>query len=266
MVLIGLLVLAVLGAGWILVVSPERQQASKLNAQVSSAQSALSSAEAQLTHARSDQAQYSAAYASVVSLGKAVPPSQEVPSLIYQLAQASNQKDVEFSSITSTSATGPSASTTPSASAPASTTTSKTTATAAASTAAAGSTAAASTAAAFTQMPFTFVFNGDFFDLEHLFHRLDSFASVSSSGQVAVSGRLLTIQSIKLTPTSTDGTPTSGSHELSGTITATAYELPAGQGLTGSASSAAPGAVTPTAASPTGSSSPTAPAIARVTP
>jgi hypothetical protein len=256
MVLIGLLVLAVLGAGWILVVSPERQQASKLNAQVSSAQSALSSAEAQLAHARSDQAQYASAYASVVSLGKAVPPSQEVPSLIYQLAEASNQKDVEFSSITSTSATGPSASAT------ASTTTSKSTATAAGSTA-----ATASTAAAFTQMPFTFVFNGNFFDLEHLFHRLDSFASVSSTGQVAVSGRLLTIQSIKLSPTSTDGTPAGGvSHELSGTITATAYELPPGQSLTGSSSSALPGAATPTAASPTGSSSPTAPAIARVTP
>jgi Tfp pilus assembly protein PilO len=263
MVLIGLLVLAVLGAGWILVISPERQQASKLNAQVSSAQSALSSAEAQLAHARSDQAQYAAAYASVVSLGKAVPPSQEVPSLIYQLAEASNQKDVEFSSITSTSATGPSASTT----ATASTTASKTAATGAPGTAAAASTAAASTAAAFTQMPFTFVFNGNFFDLEHLFHRLDSFASVSSSGRVAVSGRLLTIQSIKLSPVSTDGTPAGGiSHELSGTITATAYQLPAGQSLTGSASSAAPGAATPTAGSPTGSTSPTAPAIARVTP
>jgi Tfp pilus assembly protein PilO len=266
MVLIGLLVLAVLGAGWILVVSPERQQASKLNAQVSSAQSALSSAEAQLAHARSDQSQYAAAYASVVSLGKAVPPSQEVPSLIYQLAEASNQKDVEFSSITSTSATGPSASA--STTATASTTASKTAATGASGTAAAASTAASSSAAAaFTQMPFTFVFNGNFFDLEHLFHRLDSFASVSSSGRVAVSGRLLTIQSIKLSPVSTDGTPAGGiSHELSGTITATAYQLPAGQSLTSSASSAAPGAATPTAASPTGSTSPTAPAIARVTP
>ena len=43
------------------------------------------------------------------SLGKAVPASEEVPSLIYQLAQASNQKHVEFSSI-STGANGAGAS------------------------------------------------------------------------------------------------------------------------------------------------------------
>lgn len=251
MVLIGILMLAVLGAGWILVVSPERKQAGKLEAQVSTAQSTLASAEGQLAHARSDQSQYTAAYASVVNLGKAVPPSQEVPSLIFQLSEASNQKNVEFSSITSSSGSASSAS--------ASSTTSSTTATTA---------SAGAAAAAFSQMPFTFVFNGNFFDLEHLFHRLDSFASVSSSGQATVSGRLLTIQSIKLSPSSTGGS-TAGSapqHELSGTITATAYELPAGQSLTGSASSAAPGGVTPAAAGSTASSSPTAPAIARVTP
>jgi hypothetical protein len=53
------------------------------------------------------------------------------------------------------------------------------------------------------------------------------------------------------------------SDKLSGTITATAYVLPATQGLTGGATPGAPaGAGTQT---PSGSS-PTTPAIARVTP
>ncbi len=238
MVAIGLSVLALLAAGWILVVSPERDKASKQAAQIASAKAQLSSAEGQLSSARSAQEQYASAYASIVSLGKAVPPTQEVPSLIYQLSQAANGRYVEFSSISSgsTGAAAPSA-------------------------AAASATAAA---ASFTQMPFTFVFNGSFFDLERLFHQLDSFASTTSSGAIQVRGRLLTIQSIKLAPAESSEKGASG--KLSGSITATAYELPAGQGLTGSGSVPAPAGAVPSATSPTTSSSPAAPAIVKVNP
>ena len=100
-VIIAVATLAILAAVWLLAVSPERQQASKLDAQVSAASATLASAEGQVASARGAQSRYEAAYASVVSLGKAVPASQEVPALIYQLDQASNQKDVEFASITS---------------------------------------------------------------------------------------------------------------------------------------------------------------------
>jgi Tfp pilus assembly protein PilO len=238
MVLIGLSVLALLAAAWILVVSPERKQASTLAAQVTAAQTQLSTAEGQLSSARAAQTQYAAAYSSVVSLGKAVPPSQEVPSLIFQLAAATGQKNVEFSSITNGG--GSSAST---------------------------AAATGSAATAFTQMPFTFVFNGSFFDLEHLFHKLDSFASVSSSGAIQVSGRLLTIQSIKLSPVdSAASEQTTSEGKLSGTISASAYELPPGQSVTGATATATPAAPASSAATPTTSSSPPAPAIARVNP
>jgi Tfp pilus assembly protein PilO len=232
-------VLAVLAATWIMVVSPERKKASELDAQVSAAQTQLSSAEGQLANARAAQAQYASAYASIVSLGKAVPASQEVPSLIYQLAQASNNKKVEFASIVSGTAGG-------SGSSPS---------------------AAAASAAGFTQMPFTFTFNGSFFDLEHLFEQISRFTVTTSSGALQVSGRLLTIQSVKLAPLpSASAEPgKSSSSQLGGTITATAYVLPATQGLTGGATSASPAGAA--AASTTGAaSSPTPPAIARVTP
>lgn len=243
-VAIAIAALAVLAAAWMLVVSPERKQAGELSTQVTTAQAQLTSAESQLANARSAQAQYTSAYAAVVSLGKAVPPTQEVPSLIVQLAQASNNKSVEFASIVSGSGTATSAS--PSA-------------------------AAAATAAAFTPMPFTFVFNGSFFELEHLFEGLNRFTLRKTSGGLQVSGRLLTIQSVKLSPLASGATETSksaASSNLNGTITATAYVLPASQGLTGGATAAAPASSSSSATvSTTGaSSSPTTPAIARVTP
>jgi hypothetical protein len=246
MVLIGVIVLVVLGGAWMLVVSPKRKEAGTLDKQVSEAQTQLSGAEGQLASARAAQTQYAKAYASIVSLGKAVPASQEVPSLIYQLSQATNDKKVEFSSITSAATAGGSG--------------------ASGSAAAAGASAAS---AAFSQMPFTFIFGGSFFDLEHLFAQLNGFTVRQTSGGLQVSGRLLTIQSVKLTP-ETANSPTGGPRgpqRLSGTVSATAYVLPAGQGLTGGATPTSPaGAATPVAATTPSSSSPTAPAIARVTP
>jgi hypothetical protein len=245
MVLIGAVVLAALAATWVLVVSPEREKASKLAAQVTAAHAELSTAEGQLATARSAQSQYTAAYAAVVSLGKAVPPNQEVPSLIYQLSQASNRRSVQFASINSGAGATTSPSPTP---------------------AAAASTEAASTG--FSEMPFTFVFEGSFFDLEHLFGTLTSFTTNKADGALEVSGRLLTIQSVKLSPEIGASEPSNASKgNLSGTITATAYVLPASQGLTGSATPASPtGSSTTVASAGAAASSPTPAAIARVNP
>jgi Tfp pilus assembly protein PilO len=232
-VLISAVTLVVLAAVWLLAISPEREQASKLSTEVSAAQTQLSSAEGQVTSARQAQSQYTTAYASIVSLGKAVPPGQEVPSLIYQLDQASNQKHVEFSSITSGSG---------------------------------ASTAAAAAATGFTEMPFTFVFNGGYEDLYHLFQQLNGFTVRTASGGLEVSGRLLTIQSVKLSPVTSSGAEKSA-ESLTGTITATAYVLPASQGLTGGATASSPaGVATPASSTSGAASSPTAPAIVRVNP
>ncbi|HWY90467.1 MAG TPA: hypothetical protein VNY31_07320 [Solirubrobacteraceae bacterium] len=246
MVVIVIAALGVLAAVWLLAVAPERRQAAKLATEVSAAQAQLASAESQVSSASAAQARYETAYASIVRLGKAVPASQEVPSLIYQLAQATNEKNVEFASITTT---------VPGA--------------AGSSPAASGSAASASATAGagFTQMPFTFVFNGGFDSLYSLFQQLDGFALRTSAGGLQVSGRLLTIQSVKLAPVSESGpSKGNGSEQLSGTITATAYVLPAGQTLTGGATSAGPAGTTTQTASTGASSSPNPPAIARVTP
>jgi Type II secretion system (T2SS), protein M len=235
MVAIGIAVVVIVAAGWMLVVSPERKKANELQTQVEKAQTTLSTAQTELSHAQASESQYASAYSSVVSLGKAVPASQEVPSLIYQLAQVTGERHVDFGSIAS-SATSTSS-------------------------AAAATTPASAATAGFTQMPFDFVFSGGFFNLEQLFRQLTDFTTHGSDGNLQVSGRLLTIQSIKLSPEGTTGT----TQNLEGTITATAYVLPASQGLTAGATPTSPtGATTPAAASTTSPTS--APAVVKVTP
>jgi hypothetical protein len=254
-VVIVLATLGVLAGVWFLALAPKRQQAAKLATEVSAAQAQLASAESQLSSASAAQAKYQSAYASIVNLGKAVPAGQEVPSLIYQLAQATNEKNVEFASI---SATVPGAGPGSAASGPA----------------ASGSGASASAASAgFTQMPFTFVFNGGFDGLYNLFQQLDAFALRTSRG-VKVSGRLLTIQRVKLALDTSSGASASGSaqgagstphsEQLTGTITATAYVLPAGQTLTGGATPSGPAGASAQTASTGAAGSSTPAAVVRV--
>jgi Tfp pilus assembly protein PilO len=229
-VLMVLVSLAFVAAGWMLVVSPKRKEAKTIEATVATAQSELSSARGKLAETKAAQSRYASAYSSVVSLGKAVPASQEVPSLVVQLEQASNQHDVSFNSIAASSSSGSSG--TPVAT------------------------------AGFTQMPFNFIFSGGFFSLEHLFRQLTAFTTHTAGGGLQVSGRLLTIQSVKLAP---EAAVKGNAAKLSGTVTATAYVLPASQGLTGGATATSPtGATTP--ASTGSTSSAPAPAVARVTP
>ena len=242
-VIVSLATAAILVAVWMMAVSPERKQASQAAGEVASAQSQLQSAESQVASASTSRAKYQAAYSAIVSLGKAVPASQEVPSLIYQLAQATGQKNVEFASITS----GSGGSGSPSSSS-------------------SGTSAAAASAAGFTQMPFTFVFNGTFDSLYDLFNQLDGFAQRTTAGDVLVRGRLLTVQSIKLAPSTAAAVPASGAgagkteEKLTGTITATAYVLPASQTLSAGATPAGPAGAVQTAASG-GSSSTNTPAV-----
>ena len=228
LVLTAVLVIAVIGVAWMAFVSPERKKAGEAATQVSSAKSALQSAEAQLATARQAEASYATTYAAIVRLGKAVPPTQEVPSLIYELSKASQEKDVQFASI-AVGATG-----------------------------SASSSAAAAAAGGFSQMPFTFIFNGSYSGLESMLRQLTGLATRESSGTLRLSGRLLTIQGVKLGPGSGKG------HELTATVTASAYVLPA-ENLGGALTSGSASAPAASSGAPT-SSSPTTPAIVKVTP
>ncbi|HXB63968.1 MAG TPA: type II secretion system protein GspM [Solirubrobacteraceae bacterium] len=238
-VLMAIVVLVVLAGGWVLVVSPERKQAGETESSVQSARSQLETAQTQAATARTAQRRYAAAYSSVVSLGKAVPPAQEVPSLIYELQLASDMRGVDFNSITTGGSGGSSSSSSSAA-------------------------AAAPAPASFTPMPFTFQFNGSFAGLAHLLGEVQGFARRTPTGGLYVDGRLLTIQGVTIT-TETGEKADLGLQALNATITASAYVLPASQGLTGGATPAGPGSAGSGSASSGSSAStpPTTPAVVK---
>jgi hypothetical protein len=246
LMLIGIVALAVLLGAWFTTVAPERERASKVTAEVQAARQQVATAESEADSATSARAQYSTAYASLVSLGQAVPATPETPALIYSLDKASHSRDVQFSSITNGSSGSSSANASSSA-----------------------TPAAASTM--FTQEPFTFVFEGSFVDLNKLLNQLEGFTVQTPSGSVHVSGRLLTIDSVSLAPNQGETKSASSSSkpqssQLTGTITATAYVLPASQSALGGATSSGPTGSTPSTASTTSSTAAPAAAVVKVSP
>lgn len=234
LVMLGVIAIAVLGVVWLMFVSPERKKAGQAAAAVAAAEAQLASAHSELATARAARAKYAASYGSIVHLGKAVPTTQEVPSLIYELAQASKQKNVEFASISASGDKGVASSS--------------------------SSTTSASTGG-FQQLPFTFVFDGTYFGLEHMLHQLTNFATTTGSGALKVNGRLLTIDGVTLAPVALEGQSKKNPH-LTATVTATAYVMPPEQTTASSASAgAAASAGAPASAggsSPTSSSAPPA--------
>jgi len=235
LILIGGVVVAVLVVAWMFWVSPERKSAATVHGQVATAEQTLSSAQSQLASAQSSKGQYASAYAALVGVGKAVPATPEVPSLIYEINQATATHNVVFQTITAAGGTGGSSSS------------------------GSSSSAAAATAGGFTSLPFTFTFTGTFFDLYHLLGRLQSFEVQTPSGKLVVTGRLLTILGATLVPGASSGTTATGNTatpstlNLTGTITATAYVMPpaaAASASTGTPASTTPGSSTPTTATP----------------
>ncbi|HWX87680.1 MAG TPA: type II secretion system protein GspM [Solirubrobacteraceae bacterium] len=249
LMLIGIVVLAVLLGMWFTTVSPERQRAAKVTAEVEAARQQVATAESEASSATSARGQYSTAYASLVSLGQAVPSSPETPALIYTLDRATHSRNVQFSSITTSASGSGSASAT-------------------------AATPAAATAG-FTQEPFTFVFNGSFVDLYKLLDQLEGFTLQTPSGALHVNGRLLTIDSVSLAPNAAGGQSSSGAskakaNQLTATITATAYVLPSGESSLGGATPAGPAAAaagsSAVATRTPSSGSTTAPALIKASP
>jgi hypothetical protein len=103
--------------------------------------------------------------------------------------------------------------------------------------------------AGFSTMPFSFNFKGSFFELGKFFNRLDKFVAVRNRG-LDVTGRLLLLNSITLTPDATKGFPM-----LSADVSANSYLLPPTQGLTAGATASGP-AGSGTTAAPAASATP----------
>jgi type II secretory pathway pseudopilin PulG len=281
-VIVVVAVAVAIGAAWIEVISPKRDEASKLAGQVKTAQSTLDQARATLAAGQAARQAFHDSYATLVRLGEAVPTDDNVPSLIYQVQSAASKAGVDFraltlnpagasgvptpaTSSTPSSSTSTSTSTTPASAAPAPTTTPSTTtppstATAASSTATGLPPGVVAGPAGFPVEPFTLVFQGNFFHLADFFGRLQRFV-VATDKKLAVSGRLLNLDAIDLAPAP------SGFPQILATVSATSYLLPSSQGLLDGATPAGPATTSQQASTTTpSSSSAPAPAPAVVTP
>jgi type II secretory pathway pseudopilin PulG len=218
-ILIVLAFAALLVAPYLLVISPRRDQASKLQNQISSAQAQLAQVRLEATSSAAARAQFGRSYTTMVRLGEAVPTDDNTPSLIYQLQSAASATGVDFRSLTFNAGAAPSTSSSSSSAAQAAT--------------AALPPGATVGPAGFPIEPFTFTFQGNFFHLANFLGRLQRFV-VMGNQVLSVSGRLMTLNAISLGPGS------SGFPQVLATISATTYLLPTSQGLLNGATSQGP--------------------------
>jgi Tfp pilus assembly protein PilO len=214
------LAVAAVAGYWKLALAPKRQEAAKLEQQLTSAQADLASAQGTIATYRKAQRSYPVNYATDVHLGKAVPADDDSRSLLVQLDAAAKHSGVDFTSIDVGQSGGSTASSTAT--------------TATATTGAAALPPGAVSAGSYSELPFSLAFNGDFSGLSNFFGRLERFVTVSK-GKVGIDGRLLRIATIDIEPG--DG----GWPAISAKLGASAYIVPAATGL----SSATPAATTP---------------------
>ena len=95
-------VIAVLGsvaAFWFLALAPKREKLATLDKDVAEAQQTLDQAKQEKVKFARDQVAFPRLYASLGRLGKAVPPDQDVPSLLVQLNHAAAKANVNFHSV-----------------------------------------------------------------------------------------------------------------------------------------------------------------------
>jgi type II secretory pathway pseudopilin PulG len=241
-VIVVVIALAAIAGSWLEMVQPKRAQASALASQVTAEQSQLDSAQAQLSQSQAARRQFASAYTQMVRLGEAVPPDDEVPSLIYQIQSAADAARVDFRGLQVNPGTASSPTPAPSTSGTATTPTTPL------------PPGVAIGPAGFPAEQFTFSFQGNFFHLSDFFNRLQKFVTAKQN-QISISGRLMTLNAISLSA-APNGFP-----RITASVSATAYMLPASQGLVAGASPVGPasGAI-PAATSHSSTSTPTAPA------
>jgi hypothetical protein len=256
MVIMVVLAVGAIVAGWMLVVSPKRDQAASLSTQIAGEQSQLDTARSQVAAGEEAKAAFAGQYAQLAKLGEAVPPDDDVPSLIYQVQSAAQAAKVTFKGLQLTGGVGGStSSSTPSTPSPgsgsSSTPSSSSTTPAAPAQLPPG---AAVGAAGLPTEQFTFTLTGNFFHLANFFNRLQNFV-ISHENSLLISGRLMTINAINLAP-GPNGFP-----QTSATVSATTYIVPPTEGPLGGATAAGP-ATSPQTSAPSSGSSTTPPAAA----
>ena len=284
-ILLAIIPLVLIAAYWFLLLAPKREEAGKIRDELSQAQAARDTAQQKASQLAGAKRSFAADFATVIRIGKSIPSSVDMPSLLVQLDRAARGTGIKFTDIKTGERTGaptaPAAATTPTTpgggssgpTAPgappaqsgpgqAAQTASGAVQTAnGASTAAAGTpgatgtdpTAAGTGAPGLETVPLDFEFDGSFFDLADFFHRMKRFVKVAND-KIVIRGRLMTIDSFTF--------DSAAFPEIKAQVSATVYLAPKAQGVDAGASPQGPSPISPAGEAPktassSGSGSPT---------
>lgn len=230
-----LVVVVLAGAFWMLLLSPKREEASKLGKQVETLEASLSQHQAEAAAALAAKKEFPVNYSQLVLLGKAVPADSETASLLVQVQHLSEKAGVRFEEISLDSeggeAAAPTAATeTEGAEAAPSTGELVSPTEVAASTSPLGASVGP---AGLSAMPYTLTFSGSFFQIAGFIHGLDDLVKTTNSN-VSVDGRLITVNSFSLTPAPAEFP------KLQASFSVTTYLTPPESGLTAGPTSGSP--------------------------
>jgi Tfp pilus assembly protein PilO len=202
---LGIVVVAgVMAALWFTALAPKREKAAGIETQITQAEQRREAATTKAQQADLARSTYARDYATVARLGKATPAQADVPSLVYQLETAARQAKVDFRSVSVQDQPADGA---------------------------ADTKPDPATPAGITPLPFNLTFDGSFFKLDRLLRSIDGFSKLKGE-TVKIKGRLLTLDSVKLSP------GRKGFPNVKVEITARAYVAPLPDQLPGGANPA----------------------------
>ena len=248
-----LLPLILLAGYWFMVLAPKRAESAKVQEELTKARGERDTAQAQVGQLNAAKASFASDYQTVIRMGKAIPETVDMPSLLVQLDRAARGTGIDMREIKVSKATQ---SSTPTVVAPpggggnpgaggsgaqspqgkaaqnagnvVNDANAKSAQSAGAANsgaqpggAAAGAPGAGQPAPGLSSVGLQFQLRGDFFDLADFFHRMKRFVRVVN-GQIVVRGRLLTLDSFNFTM-GEDG-------QLKAEASATVYLSPKAQG------------------------------------
>lgn len=247
--IVGILVVTALAAAfWILALSPKREQANDLAAEVEQQQTALVEAQSKVTEASAARAEFPSDYRQLVVLGKAVPAGEETASLLVELNRIADRAGVRFDTLQLSSGEGAETSSSTSLAPEVGPTSSVPTAATAPPTEAAAALlplGATIGSAGLGVMPYDLTFTGSFFQVADFIHGIDSLVHTGKS-EVGVDGRLITLDGFSLTEDSGAKFP-----DLAASFSVTTYVVPPDQGVTVGASATSPATPALAPATPT---------------
>lgn len=234
-----LVIVAIATAFWMLALSPKRDEAAKLGAQVERLESSLASHQAEADASLAARKNFPRAYQQLVVLGKAVPGNDETASLLVQVNQIADSAGVRFQTLKLNASAESGGEAAPTASPGESISATE----ASASLLPLGATIGP---AGLAVMPYSMTFEGDFFTIADFIHGLDAMVKTENE-DVAVDGRLITIDGFVL-----EASPEASFPALQATFAVTTYLTPPTQGITAGASPSGPEASTTLTSTTTG--------------